>query len=402
MYRGYTFEGINEELESALACAKLCQEQEKLSLAITETSLLHLALTTVSHLEQSQSEEETGRDDNNNLVSICFSEETSIPPCVPSPATILRGILPCLKRLIEGHEKALANAKAKGLSGDVTRQRKTHQLTLSPQPNALQNPDLFAVDAFGDDFFCKICSRELSNLYMHCDGCEELLKKDFNICTECHSKERYDIHYSMCPNNKCPNSFVQHSGYMPVPSNLSKCVCQDNMLCSVCQQCTGCSCICHTRFTLNFRFMTIEQEQDLLRRVEATVKATISQEKTLATNVKKAKAKTKAKAKAKAIAKRMAKSEALVTPDSVKLPFVRGNDMATNGKRQRINKKSLVSPDVDDSIGIVALEADELIERGIINMLQQNDVHDPDVYLATTILSGIGASNRWNLAVGEI
>ena len=38
---------------------------------------------------------------------------------------------------------------------------------------------------YGDcGFVCKLCKEELSNVYMHCDGCEKLLNKDFNICQE--------------------------------------------------------------------------------------------------------------------------------------------------------------------------------------------------------------------------
>jgi len=238
-------------------------------------------------------------------------------------------------------------------------------------------------------------------VYMHCDGCEELLKKDFNICTECYSAQKYVSHYPMCPGNQCSNSFAQHTGYMPVPKHLSKCTCDNNQFCSVCLQCTGCSCICHTRFTLNFRFMTIEQEQNLLIRVNANVEAMILQENILVTNAKKVKAKT------------MAKRKALVTPDSVKLCTLQGNSLATNGKKQRTNKKATFEPETDDLIGIVAQQADELIGIvaldvdelsgiGIRDMLEQNDVHDADAYLVTTILSGICSSNRWDLAVGLI
>eukprot|EP00555_Chaetoceros_dichaeta_P010572 CAMPEP_0198255662 /NCGR_PEP_ID=MMETSP1447-20131203/5739_1 /TAXON_ID=420782 /ORGANISM="Chaetoceros dichaeta, Strain CCMP1751" /LENGTH=113 /DNA_ID=CAMNT_0043942081 /DNA_START=201 /DNA_END=542 /DNA_ORIENTATION=+ len=113
------------------------------------------------------------------------------------------------------------------------------------------------------------------------------------------------------------------------------------------------------------------------------------------------------------MAKTMAKRKALVTPDSVKLCTLQGNSLATNGKKQRTNKKATVEPETDDLIGIVAQQADELIGIvaldadelsgiGIRDMLEQNDVHDADAYLVTTILSGICASNRCDLEVGLI
>jgi predicted amidophosphoribosyltransferase len=56
------------------------------------------------------------------------------------------------------------------------------------------------VDPFGNDFFCVSCHQELGNAYMHCNGCEDLLQKDYNICITCHSDdEKLMTDYQMHP-----------------------------------------------------------------------------------------------------------------------------------------------------------------------------------------------------------
>jgi len=139
-------------------------------------------------------------------------------------------------------------------------------------PNAHQNLEIFALDPFGDDFFCKLCFTELSNLYMHCNGCEELLKKDFNICMDCHSTGKFKRYHPMCSDNNERDSLIHHTGDMTTTVRHPTCQCERLPRCLNCQKCTGCSCTCHTQFTLNFRFMGLEEEVDLLQRVTAVVK----------------------------------------------------------------------------------------------------------------------------------
>ena len=57
----------------------------------------------------------------------------------------------------------------------------------------------FTVDPFGNDFFCALCHQELGNTYMHCSGCEDLLRKDFNICAACQSSDMVMTNYQMHP-----------------------------------------------------------------------------------------------------------------------------------------------------------------------------------------------------------
>ena len=62
----------------------------------------------------------------------------------------------------------------------------------SKRLNTHEDSMCFSVNPYGNsDFMCKLCAKDLSNLYYHCDGCEQLLSKDFNICQQCHSEKKF-------------------------------------------------------------------------------------------------------------------------------------------------------------------------------------------------------------------
>lgn len=262
MYRGYTTVGMNDELEGALLCAKLNQEHAKLSLAITETSILHSALVMVSQFEQARSED---KPEGENIIPLAFCTSPLVRT-VPSPIVILKGIQPSLQRMVEGHEEALANVERCRIRSVA------QQITILSTPNAYQNPHIAgSVDAYGDGYFCKLCNHELSNTYMQCDGCEELLHEDFNICTDCYSQEKYKIFHQMHRDNNERDCFVNHTGDMSTATIVPPCECSKIARCEKCLHCSGCKCTCHSSFTLNFRFMSIGEEKDLVYRVNTAI-----------------------------------------------------------------------------------------------------------------------------------
>ena len=182
-YRGITAEAVNREASAMLECAALNREHSTQSLAIPETSLLHTAkalLARVKHSDKSDDEEHWPM----LLYEVQSAENGSSPPSLslgPDPKEILKGILPSLQHLVRRHKDAVDKA-----SGVVTgKVRDGPRLSIAQQPDSWENPQYFSVDPYGDDFFCKLCSDELSNVYMHCEGCEKILNKDFNICVRC-------------------------------------------------------------------------------------------------------------------------------------------------------------------------------------------------------------------------
>ena len=49
-------------------------------------------------------------------------------------------------------------------------------------PESQFNPLTQPIDPFGNDYTCMICNRELANTYFRCEGCQELLLKEYKIC----------------------------------------------------------------------------------------------------------------------------------------------------------------------------------------------------------------------------
>ena len=187
--------------------------------------------------------------------------------------TVLSGIYEMLQSIILDHIKfhnlALNRSKQKS---------ERHCVFIQETPNVNENPALSTVNPFGNDFFCKICSKELSNIYMHCRGCELILMKDFNICFDCHIDKKYSITVPMASqmySHGRGQSTLHHTGDMSNDIKWAQAVrkcrnCQPGTYyrCAVCGYCDGCSCRCHTNFTLTYRFMTIEDEKRLLESVK--------------------------------------------------------------------------------------------------------------------------------------
>ena len=113
-------------------------------------------------------------------------------------------------------------------------------------------------------YFCMICSQELSNIYLHCIGCEAILEKDFNICVNCHKQGKYKKLCIIDHDNHNDSRF-QHQGDI---DELNK-DCPECIPCTRCGYgyCKVCSCQCHTNFNLFFRFMNIDEEKKMLKDV---------------------------------------------------------------------------------------------------------------------------------------
>lgn len=92
------------------------------------------------------------------------------------------GIYPGLKRVV-GEQIDMIGAKM----DEKNSEKPYRRVIVRKEPDS--DNGISTVDPFGNDFFCFLCHQELANAYMHCNGCEELLQKDFNICLACHSNE---------------------------------------------------------------------------------------------------------------------------------------------------------------------------------------------------------------------
>ena len=208
MFRGHTSEGINREVCTVIEATILNRKYGKVSLAIPETSVLQMARKFVpvnrklfprhdycSFIESPSSviDSKNESDDDSSKLAVC------------------RGILPGLRYVTRQHIDAMESASSRSrLMG------KGERVTVTARPNTQEDPQHFPVDPYGNsDFFCKLCSKELSNVYYHCDGCETLLSKDFNICRECHAEKKFMQKIRMHPLNEKNHSTINHTGKFP-------------------------------------------------------------------------------------------------------------------------------------------------------------------------------------------
>ena len=262
MYRGITSEGVNREVVHTLECASLNRRKKVLSLAIPELALLQMART----LTPARGEGASDPSSRHPFLAFDLHDSNSWR-FRPSNDEILRGILPSLRYLVSQHVSATERARR----AVTTRIQNTPRVSISQRPNSWEDPQVFALDPYGNsDFFCKLCSKELSNVYMHCDGCEKILNKDFNICVDCHADGRYKVQIRMHPSNDTKHSTINHTG-SNTSGRQSRCPCKRGPVCRNCSYCSGCSCKCHQWFTLHHRFFSAEDEEALVGRVEAVV-----------------------------------------------------------------------------------------------------------------------------------
>lgn len=250
LFRGYTATGIGKEIDTSLSSAKVCQKNEKICLAIPERVLLCTA---------------------KQMITQCDSKKHQFP----APKTVLQGIKKSLIEVVNDH-LSLYSKKQTGGNDVNDNGEKKHRVTIAKNTDAYTK-GLDVIDPYTNDFFCKICHKELSNMYLHCDGCDMLLGKDYNLCVNCHDNRLYENLHEMHHDKKSSkevNSKKNHTGNMCKKirkdgRKTNTCKCKVNVEnCEHCKLCTGCSCVCHTNFTLRFRDMTIDDEMQLCENVE--------------------------------------------------------------------------------------------------------------------------------------
>jgi hypothetical protein len=198
MNRGVTPEGINRELCTVVEGTILNKKNLVTSLAIPELSMLEIA----SFDPQGQ---------GGCQKHFCFLDrlkKKKYQPSLfrPSLQHVSQGILPALQYLADEHSAALSEGPNKSTE-------KGERLSIAKIPDTQENPAVCPLDPYGNtDFDCKLCRKELSNVYYHCDGCEKLLNKDFNICQECYKNKEFMHNIQMHPSNPKKRATLNHTG----------------------------------------------------------------------------------------------------------------------------------------------------------------------------------------------
>jgi hypothetical protein len=239
MYRGVTERGIAREVAAVMTCASLNRLRSIKSLGAVETVLLHLSRAVCDREEAHEGEH----------------------PYQPSKKVICRGIVPGLQLVVQEHksmmEVARANTKTEG-TRDL--------LEFVEITDADRDPIASPIDAYGRDYTCRKCLRELSNIYCHCTGCESLFNVDYNLCVGCHDAQEYKTNVVI---GACKD---QHSGHMHTGKfSVKTCNCKPSPYeakCPECLLCARCCCKCHTNFSVRCRFFKDGDEAKLLKRVQ--------------------------------------------------------------------------------------------------------------------------------------
>ena len=301
MFRGASTKGINREVLAVLECAELNRRNVKQSLAQPALCVVQMARNL---LEQ-----------NEKITKMMDFSKKGTPDnlLVTSNLDVLSGILPGLRYIVMKQLETMNLAgftplhfkkritKGKNVINSATEETQNGDpadtneianegsilnedeekrysfeydtsLRRDKKPNAFQNPAKFPVDPYGvTGFFCQLCHMELSNMYLHCEGCEIILNKDFNICLRCYQEERDKVFVKMHPTDCDTLSSAHHTGNYPKASKAGSCKPKEFTKCKYCQSCPCCSCSCHLRYSAHLRFFNEENEEAVLKRVEEAV-----------------------------------------------------------------------------------------------------------------------------------
>jgi hypothetical protein len=258
MFWGFNKEGVNREVSSTLECAALCRDNQCKSLAVPETVLL---LTAMSLAEEKEKEE-------NSSTLLSFVAEPKRKQFCIDQAEILSGIMPSL-RYIQRRDKIAVESSTMEKLDPI---HSGMSLKRADKPDAFHDPMQYPTDPYGSDYFCKICNQELSNSYFHCNGCEVILNRDFNICSQCYSEGRYLARFQTHPTSNKWYSDVNHIGDTQNSLKSRWCPCHAGV-CRNCKEgyCKQCSCKCHKVFLNNFRFIDGSSVECVLEKCEARI-----------------------------------------------------------------------------------------------------------------------------------
>jgi hypothetical protein len=234
MYAGINSEGMNRELVATLECTSLNRQNNKMSLAIPKSAILHMAKALESNL---------------SIRGYLTEDE------VEADTEKIRGILPALQYMVDLDSRVLKEKEG---------------VTSSTIPMPSEDLESSECDPYAS-YSCELCHTELFNSFMHCDGCESLMRRDFNLCIQCHQKGYFklfhQLHQPLYSNTEDQHvSTNDHTGQMA-----SRCSCQKKRNCPKCDDCIRCNCKCHTEFTHKWRFYDPRVLEELCRVLEKSV-----------------------------------------------------------------------------------------------------------------------------------
>ena len=232
MFAGFSAEAMNREIVSQLECGELNRAHKVKSLAIPKTALFSTMQSLVDTI-------------------VSHGITNTSPRCrvrCPTEMEYLRGYLPALRHLVQLEREIYEYAKGFNQWKSRPKQALVDCAQFSDASEPIESAP---TDPFSSDYYCHVCSCELPNFYMHCYGCEQHFKQDFNICVDCHRDHKY-------VDNTVPVSGLHvHRG-----KSLQT-------LSEVCPGCQRTTCRCHRHFIAKHRFFGLPYLEEMLSTLEA-------------------------------------------------------------------------------------------------------------------------------------
>lgn len=248
MFAGVTAEGINRELAYTLESAALCRQHGVRALAPIELGVL--ALLQGLGLEA------------DNQLDMPFLPGVALPgedTASQNRLTLLRGMLPSIRHVVE------MNIDAESYLRSLPKKA----LAFADTPDMSCNMETSSVDPRANDFYCKLCWAELSNIYLHCNGCENLLNSDFNVCVSCFQKQRHTTFHQINKKIDAKLTFFNHVNTTMAKKCNGSCVSE----CLKCKGCPSCKCKCHSKFTVHYRTILVRDAVSLLDKLDNEVQS---------------------------------------------------------------------------------------------------------------------------------
>lgn len=247
MFMGCTQEGMKNEVQVVLDCEKLAFQNSVRSLATPDFCLVEMAKEELARLESLPVEERYTSKSFENLM----------------------GIGPFVLSTLRSQIKRIRDVRDIRRSG----------VQIFDIPDAQKKDS--SIDAYGNDYFCKICQRELSNIYFHCEGCENLLAKDFNVCPDCYdNRSKIDVHFQMHPHRPISATKGRRADYNHLGGSRRDykraCGCKNGPPCSTCDYMICCSCKCHKEYSMRLRLNSVQDLSKLLKGVQRYCTGNIS------------------------------------------------------------------------------------------------------------------------------
>lgn len=136
------------------------------------------------------------------------------------------------------------------------------------------------IQPYGNEGYeCKGCQMELANSYFQCVGCFFHQGCEYNLCFGCFQKRICTEHTDAFTNldkrsHKDTKSTIYNHIIFKAPHQCPRCNTLQNITppvdgdCLKCKKCTHCSCVCHKKYKLRYRFFRFDDLKKLLGKVK--------------------------------------------------------------------------------------------------------------------------------------